>query len=65
MPKDDDQDSENNEVSPAQVEQYLKVYKAMQRDRKLTVDQATETQHMTVEQFRDIEAPHRTRRRAA
>jgi hypothetical protein len=52
----DDQDSENNEVSPAQVEQYLKVYKAMQRDRKLTVDQATETQHMTVEQFRDIEA---------
>jgi hypothetical protein len=52
----DDQDSEANEVSPAQVEQYLKVYKAMQLDRKLTVEQATAAQHMTVEQFRDIEA---------
>ena len=28
----------------------------MQLDRKLTVDQATAAQHMTVEQFRDIEA---------
>jgi hypothetical protein len=52
----DDQDAENNEVSPAQVEQYLKVYKAMQRDRTLTVEQATAAQHLTVEQFRDIEA---------
>ena len=50
-----DQDTENNEVSPAQVEQYLKVYQAMQRDRTLTVEQATAAQHMTVQQFRDIE----------
>jgi len=56
LTQDDDQDNENNEVSPTQVEQYLKVYKAMQLDRKLTVDQATAAQHMTVEQFRDIEA---------
>ncbi len=52
----DDQDAENNEVSPAQVEQYLKVYKAMQRDRTLTVEQATAAQHLTVQQFRDVEA---------
>jgi len=52
----DDQDTENNEVTPAQVEQYLKVYKAMQRDRTMTVEQATAAQHLTVVQFRDIEA---------
>jgi hypothetical protein len=52
----DEQDQENAAVSPAQVEQYLKVYKAMQRDRTLTVDQAAAAQHLTVDQFRDIEA---------
>jgi hypothetical protein len=52
----DDQESENNEVSPAQVEQYLAVYKAMQRNRAMTVEQAAAAQHLTVEQFRDIEA---------
>ncbi len=51
-----DDEGEVNEVSPAQVEQYLKVYEAMQRDRTLTVDQAAAQQHLTVEQFRDIEA---------
>ena len=56
LTQEDDQDTENNEVSPAQVEQYLKVYKAMQLDRRLTVEQATAAQHMTVEQFRNIEA---------
>lgn len=52
----DDQDTENNEVSPAQVEQYVKVYQAMQRNRTLTVEQAAAAQHLTVDQFRDIEA---------
>ncbi len=52
----DDQESENSEVSPAQVEQYLAVYKAMQRNRTLTVEQAAAAQHLTVDQFRDIEA---------
>ncbi len=52
----EDQDTDNNEVSPAQVEQYVKVYKAMQHNRSVTVDQATAAQHMTVAQFRDIEA---------
>jgi len=52
----DDQDTENTEVSPAQVEQYVKVYQLMQRNRAMTVDQAVATQHLTVAQFRDIEA---------
>ncbi len=51
-----EQEADSNEVSPAQVEQYLAVYKAMQRDRRLTVEQAAAAQHLTVAQFRDIEA---------
>jgi hypothetical protein len=56
LTQDDDDDSENNEVPPAQVEQYLKVYQSMQSNRSMTIDQATAQQHMTVDQFRDIEA---------
>jgi hypothetical protein len=51
----DDEDSDTPEVPPAQVEEYVKVYQSMQRNRSLTVDQATAAQHMTVDQFRDIE----------
>jgi type III secretory pathway component EscV len=51
----DDDEQQANDVSPAQVEQYVKVYESMQRDRNLTVDQATARQHLTVDQFRDIE----------
>ncbi len=51
----DDQDSEGDEVSPSQLEQYVKVYQTMQRDRTITVDQATAREHLTVAQFRDIE----------
>jgi hypothetical protein len=51
----DDEDSETPEVPPAQVEQYVKVYQSMQQNRSLTVDQAAAAQHLTVDQFRDIE----------
>lgn len=51
----DDQESEGDEVSPSQLEQYVKVYQAMQRDRTITVDQATAREHLTLAQFRDIE----------
>jgi hypothetical protein len=51
----DDEEQEANDVSPAQVEQYVKVYESMQRDRNLTVDQATARQHLTVDEFRGIE----------
>ncbi len=53
--QDDDQDSEGDEVSPSQLDQYVKVYQTMQRDRTITVDQATAREHLTVAQFRDIE----------
>jgi hypothetical protein len=54
--QDDDDESPADEVSPSQVDEYVNVYQAMQRDRTLTVEQATAQQHMTVQQFRDIEA---------
>jgi len=53
--QDDDQDSKGDEVSPSQLDQYVKVYQAMQHDRTLTVEQATAREHLTVAQFRDIE----------
>ena len=56
MMAQDDDDSANDEVSPDQVDKYVAVYQAMQHDRALTVDQATAQQHLTVEQFRAIEA---------
>jgi hypothetical protein len=44
-----------NEVSTDEVEKYVSVYKAMQRDRTLTVDQATAAQGLTTKQFRELE----------
>jgi hypothetical protein len=54
--QDDEDESAADEVSPAQLDSYINVYQAMQHDRTMTVDQATAQQHMTVPQFRDIEA---------
>jgi hypothetical protein len=51
---DDDQDTAN-QVQTKQVAQYVAVYKAMQKNHGLTVDQACAQQGMTVTQFRDIE----------
>src|SRR5262249_12799856 len=53
--QDDDQASDGDEVSAKQLEQYVKVYQAMQRDRTLTVDQATAHEHLTVAQLSDNE----------
>jgi hypothetical protein len=44
-----------NEVSTDEVEKYVSVYKAMQRDRTLTVDQAAAAQGLTTKQFRELE----------
>jgi hypothetical protein len=52
----DDDDSEEVEVPPDQIEKYVAVYKAMQRDRTLTVDQAAARQGLTVQAFRDLES---------
>ncbi|MGO9061949.1 MAG: hypothetical protein ACLQU2_31955 [Candidatus Binataceae bacterium] len=54
--QDDEEDSGSDEVPPDQVDKYVNVYQAMQRDRTLTVDQAAAQQHLTIQQFRDIEA---------
>ena len=51
-----DDDSEEIEVPPADVEQYVAVYKAMQRDRTLTVEQAATQQGLTLQAFRDLES---------
>jgi hypothetical protein len=46
---------DENEVPPQDVEKYIKVYKAMQQNRSLTVDQASQQQGLTVAQFRSLE----------
>jgi len=50
-----DDDDDQSEVSPSDVEKYVSVYKAMQRNRALTVEQAAAAQGMTVQAFRDLE----------
>jgi hypothetical protein len=52
----DDDDSESQDVPPAQIEKYVNVYQAMQRNRTLTVEQASAQQHLSVQEFRDIES---------
>ena len=47
---------EKTDVPPEQVDKYIKVYKAVQRDKNLTVEQAASQQGFTLEAFRDIEA---------
>jgi len=51
-----DDDSGETEVPPGEIEKYVAVYKAMQRDRTLTVDQAATQQGLTVQAFRDLES---------
>jgi hypothetical protein len=50
-----DDDDDHSEVSPGDVEKYVSVYKAMQRNRALTVEQAAAAQGMTVQAFRELE----------
>jgi hypothetical protein len=48
-------DDEESEVPPDQVEKYIAVYKAMQRDHNLKVEQAAAAQGLSLSAFRDIE----------
>jgi hypothetical protein len=48
--EDDDKD-----VPPVQVDKYVSVYRSMQKDHGLTVEQAASKQGMTVTQFRSLE----------
>ncbi len=48
-------DDDNAEVPPAQVDKYVAVYKAMQRDHSLTVEEAASKQGMSMAAFRSLE----------
>jgi hypothetical protein len=48
-------DGDETEIAPAEVDKYVAVYAAMQRDHSLTVEQAAARQGLTVSAFRDLE----------
>jgi hypothetical protein len=52
--QDDDSDSPN-QVSSRDIEKYVAVYKAMQHNHAITVDDAASAQGLTVTQFRTLE----------
>jgi len=51
----DENGTDESDVATAEVDKYVAVYKAMQRDRSLTVEQAAAAQGMTLKAFRDLE----------
>jgi hypothetical protein len=51
----DDDDEDDKDVPTSQVDKYISVYEAMQKDHNLTVEQAASKQGLTVAQFRDLE----------
>lgn len=50
-----DADTDEREVSTDEVEKYVSVYKAMQHNRNMTVDQAAAAQGLSTKQFRELE----------
>jgi hypothetical protein len=46
---------DDDEAPPEQVEKYIAVYRAMQHDRSLTIEQAASQRGMTLEAFRQLE----------
>jgi hypothetical protein len=51
----DEGDDEDRDVPTSQVDKYISVYEAMQKNHDLTVEQATSRQGLTVDQFRALE----------
>ena len=51
----DESDDEDKDVPTSQVDRYIAVYEAMQKDHSLTVEQAASRQGLTVAQFRQLE----------
>lgn len=51
----DSGDSDEKEVANSDLQKYINVYKAMQRDHNMTVEQATAKEGMTVASFRSLE----------
>jgi len=52
----EDQGSDDAEPPPDQVEKYINVYRAMQRDHSLNIEQAASRQGLTLQAFREIES---------
>lgn len=52
---DDSGDLADMGVSPDQIAKYVAVYRAMQRNHSMTVDQAAASQGLSVAAFRDLE----------
>jgi len=48
-------DDEDTDVPTGQVDKYISVYEAMQKDHNLTIEQAASKQGLTVAQFRELE----------
>ncbi len=57
--QDDDDDGSDSTAgkgaSPDEIQKYVAVYRAMQRNHSMTVEQAAAAQGLTVEAFRDLE----------
>ena len=51
----DETDDNDTDVPTGQVDKYISVYKAMQKDHNLTIEQAASKQGLTVAQFRALE----------
>jgi hypothetical protein len=51
----DEAAADEDTVSPRQVKQYVGVYRAMQHNHRLTVEQACAQQGLTISAFREIE----------
>lgn len=46
---------DENDVQPQEIEKYINVYKAMQKNRSLTADQAASQQGLSESEFRSLE----------
>jgi hypothetical protein len=54
-PEKEDGADDDKDVPTSQVDKYISVYEAMQKDHNLTVEQAASKQGLTVAQFRSLE----------
>jgi hypothetical protein len=55
LAQDDDSIPDEDAVPTAQVDKYIAVYTAMQKNHNLSVEQAASKQGLTVDQFRTLE----------
>ena len=54
-PESEPEADDDKDVPTSQVDKYINVYEAMQKDHNLTVEQAASKQGLTVAQFRQLE----------